>query len=271
LLGLTNTDDADYGQDEDFVSIGAGELLELDPRPTFALSVDSDFDTPFEPAYLNSSLLSDPYLIKTLSFKTRSLIQHPTSKVSNSEFKSWVKGTIQRREIGSSYSFAGVLWTAFLLRNWIIISGDHATTTRPNTKSLQADPNASSSPGRQTESSSETTHQRPRRVPTNDDNSLLDNNPGPLEADFQTPGTPDWTLAEPVGQLSHHIIFARSIDWAATPLGDMSTWSREFRQIVCLVMANPHPVALFWGIYSLPLESSDTDVVIRRRRAHCNV
>lgn len=60
-------------------------------------------------------------------------------------------------------------------------------------------------------------------------------------------GTPDWTIANPKGALSPHTIFARSIDWGTTPLGDMSTWSREFRQICNHLMANPFPAALFWG------------------------
>lgn len=60
-------------------------------------------------------------------------------------------------------------------------------------------------------------------------------------------GTPDWTVTHPEGDLAPHVIFARSIDWSTTPLGDMSTWSREFRQICNHLMANPHPAALFWG------------------------
>jgi hypothetical protein len=55
---------------------------------------------------------------------------------------------------------------------------------------------------------------------------------------------PDWTAAKPKGQLTPHMQFARSIDWDATPLGPMSTWSREFRQIMNLMMANPHPISM---------------------------
>jgi hypothetical protein len=58
---------------------------------------------------------------------------------------------------------------------------------------------------------------------------------------------PDWTVADPKGVLSDHLLFARSIDWAATPLGPMSSWSSAFREVANLVMRNPHPAALFWG------------------------
>lgn len=59
--------------------------------------------------------------------------------------------------------------------------------------------------------------------------------------------TIDWTVPEPEGQLSTHLQYVRSVDWGATSLGPMETWSGEFRQIANLVMTNPHPAALFWG------------------------
>lgn len=59
--------------------------------------------------------------------------------------------------------------------------------------------------------------------------------------------TIDWTAAKPEGQLSQHLQYVRAVDWGATSLGTMDTWSSEFRQIANLVMTNPHPAALFWG------------------------
>jgi hypothetical protein len=59
--------------------------------------------------------------------------------------------------------------------------------------------------------------------------------------------TPDWTCSNPKGILSEHVKFARNVNWEATPLGPMSTWTREFREVANLVMRNPHPCALFWG------------------------
>lgn len=60
-------------------------------------------------------------------------------------------------------------------------------------------------------------------------------------------GVPDMTIAKPRGQLTEHMVFTRSVDWGATPLGPMESWSVQFREIVNLVMRNPHPAALFWG------------------------
>ena len=60
-------------------------------------------------------------------------------------------------------------------------------------------------------------------------------------------GVSDWTVAEPRGILTEHMKFARSVDWAATPLGPMESWSIQFREVANLVMKNPHPASLFWG------------------------
>lgn len=57
----------------------------------------------------------------------------------------------------------------------------------------------------------------------------------------------DWTVPNPKGILTPHLEFARTIDWASTPLGSMETWSPEFRQVANLLMNNPHPASLFWG------------------------
>ncbi|CAI6252117.1 unnamed protein product [Periconia digitata] len=62
-----------------------------------------------------------------------------------------------------------------------------------------------------------------------------------------TKGCPDWTADQTKGELSDHMIFARNVNWGETPLGKMSTWSLEFREIANLVMRSPHPVSLFWG------------------------
>jgi hypothetical protein len=54
-------------------------------------------------------------------------------------------------------------------------------------------------------------------------------------------GVSDWTAIKPRGTLTEHMVFARNVDWAATPLGPMTSWSDQFREIANLVMQNPHP------------------------------
>ncbi|EHA53305.1 autoinducer 2 sensor kinase/phosphatase luxQ [Pyricularia oryzae 70-15] len=71
----------------------------------------------------------------------------------------------------------------------------------------------------------------------------------PLKASVPEKAVADWTVPENKlqGVLTEHLKFARSVDWANTPLGPMESWSAEFRQVANLIMTNPFPAALFWG------------------------
>ena len=57
----------------------------------------------------------------------------------------------------------------------------------------------------------------------------------------------DWTRLPITPALPAHIQFARSIDWASGPLGPIEGWSPELRTICNLLMASPHPAAMYWG------------------------
>ncbi|KAL8671189.1 MAG: hypothetical protein Q9168_004306 [Polycauliona sp. 1 TL-2023] len=57
----------------------------------------------------------------------------------------------------------------------------------------------------------------------------------------------DWTRLPVTPALPPHIQFARSIDWAATSLGPIEGWSSELRSMCNLIMASPHPSAMYWG------------------------
>ena len=61
------------------------------------------------------------------------------------------------------------------------------------------------------------------------------------------PGFFDWTRLPDSPALPRHIQFTRSIDWASTPLGSMETWAPELRSMCNLIMASPHPAAMYWG------------------------
>ncbi|KAL8921096.1 MAG: hypothetical protein Q9172_004189 [Xanthocarpia lactea] len=57
----------------------------------------------------------------------------------------------------------------------------------------------------------------------------------------------DWTRLPVTQALPAHIQFTRSIDWAATKLGPIQGWSTELRSMCNLIMASPHPAAMYWG------------------------
>ncbi|CAO2658008.1 Nn.00g072680.m01.CDS01 [Neocucurbitaria sp. VM-36] len=57
----------------------------------------------------------------------------------------------------------------------------------------------------------------------------------------------DWTRLTISPSLPRHIQFARSVDWASTPLGPIEYWSNDLRAMCNLIMASPHPAAMYWG------------------------
>ena len=74
---------------------------------------------------------------------------------------------------------------------------------------------------------------------------------GPLDP-FTTPqqsdpGFFDWTRLPVTPALPRHIQFARSVDWASTSLGPIEEWPPALRGMCNLIMASPHPAAMYWG------------------------
>lgn len=57
----------------------------------------------------------------------------------------------------------------------------------------------------------------------------------------------DWTSLPLTEDLPSHIKFAKTTDWASTSLGPMADWSADLRTMSGLVMATPHPAAMYWS------------------------
>lgn len=57
----------------------------------------------------------------------------------------------------------------------------------------------------------------------------------------------DWTRLPESSAFPPHIRFARSVNWAATSLGPIENWDSDLRAMCNLIMASPHPAAMYWG------------------------
>ncbi|POS87594.1 hypothetical protein EPUL_001719, partial [Erysiphe pulchra] len=57
----------------------------------------------------------------------------------------------------------------------------------------------------------------------------------------------DWTPLPKSANISNHIQFIRSMEWASTALGPIKNWNAHLRTISNLVMCSPHPTAMYWG------------------------
>ncbi|OQO11760.1 hypothetical protein B0A48_03487 [Cryoendolithus antarcticus] len=65
--------------------------------------------------------------------------------------------------------------------------------------------------------------------------------------DVKSKASFDWTRLPLSDSLPKHIQFARSIDWGSTSLGPIEGWTNDLRQMCNLIMASPHPAAMYWG------------------------
>lgn len=239
-----------------------------------------------QPVFCNAALRLHEKLFDTVTGKAPDDALDDADKPSYEDFSSWATGVTKfdssRDVFPQSFIFRDMLWTGSTVRQrWRLVSGSllaafapprekspaAAATTR--SQATQSQPTAahdlahsasatdvSDSTARNTIFSSNTQGQSSQssRHPSNPNpnTSSSGSTGGSSQSARITLATPekavaDWTVAKPKGILSAHIAFARTVNWANTPLGPMEKWSPEFRQMANLVMGNPHPAALFWG------------------------
>jgi hypothetical protein len=167
--------------------------------------------------------------------------------------------------------YQGLLWTGFTVQQrWRIISGNALFQTSDIPKgNLQTAPtfkikssrrNSSKAPDpiKQLASAASiptdvalpgVTHKSESTSVSLSKNTSKDTSGSGASITLSTPdnAVPDWTIPSLIGTPSEHIMLTRNVEWASTPLGPMEKWSVQFREIVNLVMRNPHPCSLFWG------------------------
>lgn len=260
-------------------SVGILELLEHDYRPTFIVDslhpVNSTPAGPFSILYANPALhVSD--VIRQLVYGDFHDNQDGRTEFLN--FRAWVKsGSNATGGLDALpwHSYGGVSWTCSTLRNrFRFVSANASATSIAQTS---PEPPLERETSFESRSRGATPLAQPRtpsdvvihdrdyfgdvseisadgQVRSGIENDIGDPMvihqahdfiPTPL-APFSQPSF-DWTRIALTRDLSEHIHFARTRDWASTPLGPIEEWSPELRTISNLVMGSPHPAALYWG------------------------
>ena len=212
--------------------IGMIELLECDTKPTFVLDLERvhhpDHDL-LHAVYSNASLKRLPTILDPAHVaKEKSVGDSELDRYS--DFKEWA---ISSPESGlttgghiTPFKYHNLSWTCSTLRKrWRIISGsamglrDHPASPSPNHR-------AGLQERRQgTGTASRDTHVRKE------------------EEDHQTGLPLTWIDDLPT---SEHVQLFKSINWSATALGPLETWSVCLRQMTHLLMADSRAAALFW-------------------------
>ncbi|KAJ4350408.1 uncharacterized protein N0V89_009029 [Didymosphaeria variabile] len=232
---------------EELSSVGLLSALENDTRASFVVDISSKIpqDGVLDLVYLNSALAGAPALLAKIRGHGYPTTLFLDDVQKGAAFAQWLWGRVDIMDlavIGDAYLFADHLWWA------TTIPGErHRVVSGVPTALL-----------RKQEVRYERPHgddQREHNKPVNMPQYLPERLPAahgcmdvPSEmAPASSFGSFDYTREPPCANMSDHILYFRSIDWANTPLGPMSSWSPQLRCIVNMILNDHHHAVLFWG------------------------
>ncbi|OCL02455.1 hypothetical protein AOQ84DRAFT_182167 [Glonium stellatum] len=235
------------------------DILDLDDRPTLILDLASAVGTDgvLQPAYCNPSLLASELLLNLIIGEIDVGIAGTLSIRPYSRFRQWLLKKFDDPDEatrGSLYMFEGFFWSATTVdKRWRIVSGLQSFLTPPkNFGGLSAHTSA-----RPTQTLAENKDLGAENATYSEEDAPFRNAEGsghiatdiaPDAVDEAIPREHfDCTLSTPPVEMSQHVQYFRSIDWAQTSLGPTSSWSPQLRSAVNAVMMDMHASVLFWG------------------------
>ncbi|CAJ2500598.1 Uu.00g034510.m01.CDS01 [Anthostomella pinea] len=258
-------------------SIGILELLERDDRPTFIVDGANPANTtpgPFAVLYANPALHVSDAIRHLIFVDFQDDADAKGGKDQFSGFKNWVKSggvNVDGLDVFMpAYHYGGVDWTCSTLRNrFRFVSANRSAASIARTS---PEPSHEREPSVESRSRGLTPNAQPKTpsdivIPDRDyfGNVEDDGQPSvgsdagePVSLHRSTDFTPsvtlssprpsfDWTRIPLTPDLPEHVRFARTRDWASTPLGPIEDWSAELLAMANMVMGSPHPAAMYWG------------------------
>ncbi|CAK7242601.1 MAG: hypothetical protein STHCBS139747_004097 [Sporothrix thermara] len=241
------------------------ELLNQDDRPTFVVdtlkrdSKDNDPAGSFAIEFANAALQSLPSVLNCISGSetVANVVADPGCEDDVAHFKEWVLTLPAEPALKQEpVVLAGWQWSASTLRGHLrVIRGISTDITGPLPSPAESSSSAILS---------ETVSPSPKSTPNDanytteaakHDDADSSTSPGTIK-EANLSATPvlddakpsfDWTRIAISDDMPAHIRFARSVNWAATPLGPIEQWCGDLRTIANLVMGSPHPAAMYWG------------------------
>ncbi|CAI6342165.1 unnamed protein product [Periconia digitata] len=246
------------------------EAVDLDARPTFAISVSSDVPTgPLEFIHINPALAAVPWLLSKVHGNDSPNAIFTDAYESHVAYKNWLFGQAEASDEaspGSAFVFADYLWWSTSVGLYSIVSGTPVGLLHLDRKSRV----------RRSRTIDSQEHSRPQNHPqfvpgrlpavrsietsmvAESLKSFEQHPPGApiFESQFTptasskatlTHGPFDYTLDPPPSTISDHIKYFRSVAWEKTPLGPMQDWCPQLRCMVNMIMNDSYPAVLFWG------------------------
>ncbi|OIW24050.1 hypothetical protein CONLIGDRAFT_657574 [Coniochaeta ligniaria NRRL 30616] len=262
------------------------ELLEQDERPTFVIDLQNpaNFSSgPLNIVFANASLRASDGVIGLVVGDAADPEHNPDF----SRFKAWTLSFVKNNEAMDvclpSLTYGGISWTCSTLRRrFRFVSGNASavsitpTSPSPITQASSVLDQRARGPtairateiprerpaseidyfvGVERPASPSRSHARSHSEPRPTPDAVLDSILGRKE-DYDNLSTEpeesaptfDWTrIPVDTPNIPAHVAFARSVDWASTPLGPLEGWPSELRIMSNMIMGSPHPAAMYWG------------------------
>jgi hypothetical protein len=225
------------------------DALDIDDRPSFAIRIEpalpSDPDAPLDVVYCNTAFTNTNGLLSKVTGQLDAASIFAEHGQPQQAFRKWLRDVVDETDVsrrGNAYMFDGLIWTAVAVEEHKIVSGLHASLLWPDV-----------GPGRHSES----VIARPKHKPVQGRAPAIPLAQPPKESPGEgtlvsLPGAKhgpyDVTVPDPPDSImDDHIKHFRSIDWAQTPLGAISVWPPELRNVVNMCLKDSHPCMLLWG------------------------
>lgn len=252
------------------------QLLDMDNRPTFVLDMENYVygnQLVVRPIFCNAALRMQEQLFLKVIGSAREDPEDSDRGANYEEFRKWATIISKFRDSRDIFpltmEYAKFIWTVFCIQpNWKVITGHpvfrnedipgrgplsasapasekkwYGVRVRDDKKALAS---AAATPKHDIVENTKQPKSPQTNIGLEEEKNRISSVSAVALSAFEC-SVPDWTVANPKGVLSEHLTFVRSIDWSKTPLGAMNTWTIQFREIICLVMRNPHPSSVFWG------------------------
>ncbi|KAF3033086.1 hypothetical protein E8E12_003379 [Didymella heteroderae] len=223
-------------------SVGVVELLEHDTRPTFIVDI-GDYanyapDTSMlQILFANIALRSNASIWETVAGKPPEQPADEASSHASNQFRGWLLSTATHGDEWDAnptpVEHGGIVWSCYTLRKRLrIVSG----ATPPIAKAEI--PSTSASVEFTIPSASSVGHFSGRTQ----DTASSSNQTGEQQDYFGPPATRENEEPNALNTMTHN-----HMNWASTALGPIEFWSNDLRAMCNLIMASPHPAAMYWG------------------------
>lgn len=223
-------------------AVGIVDLLEADPRPTFIVDKTKATDASLQGsvvAYYNPALAASDDLVGLLGdarTEHAALWEWITSSF-RATSPTRVRSSSSSESPASSFYYLNAQWSKCLVQQrWLVVGANEQPSLADRPRKVRLDSQKGSFG---VSGSANTVAADPSRhaaaAPSLSSTSPL------MSVDS------GWITTESTRDQEPYLNVVSTLDWAATPLGPLESWSPLLRQTFQQILADTRPIAMYWG------------------------